>query len=60
MLQMAFKIRKLSLTLLGRSILLIVSELLANAICWIVAGIVFGKYDNTQSFFSLALLAWVC
>ena len=43
---------------MGRSLLLIVSELLANAICWIVAGIVFGKHDNAQSFLSLALLAW--
>ena len=44
---------------MGRSLLLIVSELLANAICWIVAGIVFGKHDNAQPFLSLALLAWV-
>lgn len=57
---MAGKIRKPRLTLLGRSILLIVSELLANAICWIVAGIVFGKHYNAQSLLSLALLAWVC
>ncbi|KIM89142.1 hypothetical protein PILCRDRAFT_813050 [Piloderma croceum F 1598] len=46
------------LTLFGRSLLLIVSELLANACCWIVAGILFGKHDQTRSVLSLALLAW--
>jgi high-affinity nickel-transport protein len=48
------------LTLFGRSLLLIVSELLTNACCWIVAGILFGKHDQTRSLLSLALLAWVC
>jgi high-affinity nickel-transport protein len=48
------------LTLFGRSLLLIVAEVLANAICWIVAGILFGGHGQTQSVLSLALLAWVC
>jgi hypothetical protein len=48
------------LTLFGRSLLLILSELLANAICWIVAGILFGRHGHSQSILSLALLAWVC
>ena len=48
------------LTLFGRSLLLIISELLANACCWIVAGVLFGKHDQTRSVLSLALLAWVC
>jgi hypothetical protein len=34
-------------------------ELLANAICWIVAGILFGGRKETQSILSLSLLAWV-
>ncbi|KAF9468489.1 high-affinity nickel-transport protein-domain-containing protein, partial [Collybia nuda] len=46
------------LTLFGRSLLLVVSELLLNAICWIVAGILFGRNRNTQPVLSLALLAW--
>lgn len=51
---------KFQLTTFGRSLLLIVSELLANAACWIVAGVLFGKNQDTQSILSLALLAWVC
>ncbi|CAL1712900.1 unnamed protein product [Somion occarium] len=46
------------LTLFGRSLLLLVSELVANAICWIVAGILFGRHRETQPILSLALLAW--
>ncbi|KDR82909.1 hypothetical protein GALMADRAFT_238556 [Galerina marginata CBS 339.88] len=46
------------LTLFGRSILLIVCELSANAICWIVAGVLFGKNSDTRPTLSLALLAW--
>jgi len=52
--------RTAHLTLFGRSLLLIVAELLANACCWIVAGILFGKRGQNQSVLSLALLAWVC
>ncbi|KAF8073736.1 NicO-domain-containing protein [Lyophyllum atratum] len=45
-------------TLLGRSLLLATSEVVANAICWIVAGIAFGRNRDTQPILSLALLAW--
>lgn len=47
------------LTLFGRSVVLIGCELLANAICWIIAGILFGGRKETQSILSLSLLAWV-
>lgn len=47
------------LTLFGRSMILIGCELLANAICWIVAGILFGGRKESQSILSLSLLAWV-
>ncbi|WRT66994.1 uncharacterized protein IL334_003960 [Kwoniella shivajii] len=43
------------LTLLGRALLLIIGELLANAICWIAAGICFRDADGLLA---LALLAW--
>ncbi|KAF8957005.1 high-affinity nickel-transport protein-domain-containing protein [Flammula alnicola] len=46
------------LTLFGRSLLLIVCELAANAICWIVAGILFGKHSDTRPALGLSLLAW--
>ncbi|TRM69742.1 high-affinity nickel-transport protein-domain-containing protein [Schizophyllum amplum] len=46
------------LTLLGRSLLLVVCELLANAVFWAVAGILFGKNKDTKSILGLALLAW--
>jgi len=46
------------LTLFGRSVLLVTCELLANAICWIVAGILFGKNADTRPVLSLVLLAW--
>ena len=51
------KLAKLpKLTLLGRCVLLIVAELLANAICWTAAGLAFGQRDGL---IGLALLAWV-
>ncbi|KGB74229.1 high-affinity nickel-transporter [Cryptococcus deuterogattii 99/473] len=43
------------LTLLGRAIALVAGELLFNAVCWIAAGICFGKTDGILG---LALLAW--
>ncbi|KAJ6562167.1 high-affinity nickel-transport protein-domain-containing protein [Mycena capillaripes] len=46
------------LTLFGRSLLLMSSLALANALCWIVAGILFGRNPDTQPLLSLALLAW--
>ena len=51
--------RSRRLTLFGRSVVLVGCELLANAICWIVAGILFGGRRETQSILSLSLLAWV-
>lgn len=50
---------QLRLTLFGRSLCLLVSEVLANAVCWIVAGLLFGKHTHRESVLSLALLAWV-
>ncbi|KAI0670977.1 high-affinity nickel-transport protein-domain-containing protein [Trametes maxima] len=46
------------LTLFGRSVLLLAAELLANAVCWIVCAILFGRRAETRSILSLALLAW--
>ncbi len=51
--------RRHRLTLFGRSVVLIGCELLANAICWIVAGILFGGRRQSQPLLSLSLLAWV-
>lgn len=47
------------LTLFGRSVLLVAAELLANAACWIVCAILFGRRPETRPILSLALLAWV-
>ena len=47
------------LTLFGRSVMLIGCEVLANAACWTVAGILFGGRKDTQQILGLALLAWV-
>lgn len=52
--------RRRRLTLFGRSVMLIGCELLANAACWVVAGILFGGREGTQQILGLALLAWVC
>lgn len=55
-----FPLRRLPrLTLLGRSLLLLSLEILANVLCWIGAGILFGRHKETHSIISLALLAWV-
>ncbi|KAG9027510.1 hypothetical protein FRB95_007647 [Tulasnella sp. JGI-2019a] len=48
--------RKLSL--FGRSCLLIGLELLANIVCWIFGGILFGRHRDTRGILSLCLLAW--
>ena len=47
------------LTLFGRSSLLLVAELLANAVCWIACGVLFGRREDTRPILSLALLSWV-
>ena len=47
------------LTLFGRSLFLLGTELAANAVCWIVAGLLFGRHQSTRPILSLALLAWV-
>ncbi|KAI0333765.1 NicO-domain-containing protein [Cubamyces sp. BRFM 1775] len=46
------------LTILGRSVLLLTAELLANAVCWVVCAILFGRHAETRPILSLALLAW--
>lgn len=49
----------LTLTLFGRSLLLLTAELLANAVCWIVCAVLFARRPATRPILSLALLAWV-
>lgn len=45
------------LTVFGRSLLLVCAEVITNAVCWAVAGILFaGKH---RSALGLAMLAWV-
>ncbi|KAI0352650.1 NicO-domain-containing protein [Trametes cingulata] len=46
------------LTLFGRSVLLLAGELLANAVCWIVCAVLFGRHAETRPILSLALLSW--
>ncbi len=40
--------------------MLVGCELLANAACWVVTGILIGGRKDTQPILSLGLLAWVC
>ncbi|KAH6911395.1 NicO-domain-containing protein [Coprinopsis sp. MPI-PUGE-AT-0042] len=47
-----------SLTIFGRSVLLIATELLANAICWAIAAILFASKAENRPILSMALLAW--
>jgi len=53
---MELKIPKL--TIFGRSVLLITCELVANAVMWIVSGLLFGRDPEMRSILNLALLAW--
>ncbi|KAJ7025332.1 NicO-domain-containing protein, partial [Mycena alexandri] len=46
------------LSLFGRSLLLLSSLLLFNALAWILAGVFFGRSADTQPILGLALLAW--
>ncbi|KAJ4491497.1 high-affinity nickel-transport protein-domain-containing protein [Lentinula edodes] len=46
------------LTLFGRSLLLLTCEILANALCWTAAGVMFGRTKETKSILGLAMLAW--
>ncbi|KJA23125.1 hypothetical protein HYPSUDRAFT_66594 [Hypholoma sublateritium FD-334 SS-4] len=46
------------LTILGRSLLLMICELAVNATCWAVAGILFARNKDTRPTLGLALLAW--
>ncbi|KAF8158908.1 high-affinity nickel-transport protein-domain-containing protein [Mycena galopus ATCC 62051] len=46
------------LTLFGRSLVLLSSLVLANALCWVLSGIFFGRNRDTLPILSLALLAW--
>jgi high-affinity nickel-transport protein len=54
------RLRTPELTIFGRSLLLVTLELSTNAFLWVMAGILFGKNDNTRPILNLALLAWVC
>ncbi|KAJ3759909.1 NicO-domain-containing protein [Lentinula raphanica] len=47
-----------SLTLFGRSLALLTCEILANALCWVAAGVMFGRTEETKSILGLAMLAW--
>ncbi|TFK28056.1 NicO-domain-containing protein [Coprinopsis marcescibilis] len=47
-----------SLTLFGRSLLLLVAEFLANTVLWVVAAILFVQKQETREIMSMALLAW--
>lgn len=48
------------LSIFGRSALLVAAELVANAVCWVIAGLLFARNQDTRSIMNLALLAWVC
>jgi hypothetical protein len=47
------------LTLFGRSLVLVICELVANAALWVVCGLLFGRDEEKRSILNLALLAWV-
>lgn len=47
---------KRPLTLFGRATVLVVGEILVNAVCWIAAALTLGQADGL---IGLALLAWV-
>jgi hypothetical protein len=53
------RLRLPKLTIFGRSLLLIALELFANVLFWVVAGILFGRENDTRPVLNLALLAWV-
>ncbi|KAF8349478.1 NicO-domain-containing protein [Amanita rubescens] len=46
------------LTLFGRAILLLIAELIANALCWVIAAILFARSSTTRLIMDYALLAW--
>ncbi|KAF9013217.1 high-affinity nickel-transport protein-domain-containing protein [Cyathus striatus] len=46
------------LTIFGRSLLLLGSEVLVNAILWAVAAVLFGRNRDMRQVLSLAFLAW--
>ncbi|KAJ1303312.1 hypothetical protein OPQ81_011509 [Rhizoctonia solani] len=46
------------LTIFGRSLLLMAGELLVNASFWVIAGLLFGRRNETHSVLNLCLLAW--
>lgn len=48
------------LTLFGRALLLLSTELLVNGALWAVAGVLFARDPATRPVLGLALLAWVC
>jgi hypothetical protein len=42
------------------ALLIVILELFANALFWVVAGILFGRNADSRPVLNLALLAWVC
>ncbi|KAJ3918525.1 NicO-domain-containing protein [Lentinula edodes] len=52
------RVEAFRLTLFGRSLLLLTCEILANALCWTAAGVMFGRTKETKSILGLAMLAW--
>jgi hypothetical protein len=49
------QVHRRRLTLFGRSVILLSGVLLANVVCWVIAGLTFRQ----SGLISLALLAWV-
>lgn len=47
------------LTVFGRSLLLLGSEVLVNVLAWILAGLLFGQKEETRDILPLCMLAWV-
>ena len=56
MLKALGRLRSRQATLLGRVVLLLVAELVANGVIWAAAAVVISQADNLVG---LALLAWV-
>jgi hypothetical protein len=47
------------LSLFGRSLILVISEITANVVLWVLAGLIFGLRNESRGILSLCLLAWV-
>jgi nickel/cobalt transporter (NiCoT) family protein len=53
------RVRGYRLTLFGRSLLMVLAEVFANVLLWVISGILFGRHEETRSILGLSLLAWV-